>query len=68
MDMSRKSKINDRFETLLLKYYQQQSTEGLVSELSFKHMSTDKGPIVGDNKGIFTHLKTVNCDNYYNTI
>ena len=32
MDMSRESKINDRFETLLLKYYQQQSTEGLGVE------------------------------------
>ena len=53
MDRSRESKTNDRFETPLLKYYQQQVMELKVSKL-----------IVGDKKGIFTNLKIVNCDNF----
>ena len=67
MDMSRESKLNDPFATPLLNNINTKVTELKVSELSFKHMSNDKGPIVGDNKGIFTHLKSVICDNYCNS-
>ena len=58
MDTSR----NNAFVTPLLN-----NTKNKVTELSFKHMLNEKEPIVGDNKGIFTHLKTVNCDNYCNS-
>ena len=58
MDTSR----NNAFVTPLLN-----NTKNKVTELSFKHMLNEKEPIVGDNQGIFTHLKTVNCDNYCNS-
>ena len=52
------------FATPLLNNINNKVMEFKVSELSFKHMFNEKEPIVGDNKGIFTHLKTVNCDFY----
>ena len=64
MDMTRESKLKSVFATLLLNKIDSKVTELKVSELSFKHMFNEKEPIVGDNKGIFTHLKTFNCDNY----
>ena len=67
MDMSRESKLNDMIATTLLKNINNKVTELEVSELSFKPLFNEKEPIVGDNKGIFTHLKTVNCDNYCNS-
>ena len=67
MDTSRESKLNDAFVTLLLNDIKNKVTELKVSELSFKHMFNEKEPIVGNYKGIFTHLKTVNCDNYCNS-
>ena len=59
MGMTRESKLKNAFATPL-----QNNIELKVSELSFKHMFNEKEPIVSDNKGIFTHLKAVNCDNY----
>ena len=50
MDMTRESKLKNAFATPLLN--------------NISNKVTEKEPIVGDNKGIFTHLKTVNCDNY----
>ena len=68
MDMSRESKLNDAFATPLLNnIINNKVMELKVSELSFKHMFNEKEPIVGGNKGIFTHLKSVNCDNYCNS-
>ena len=67
MDTSRESKLNYAFVTPLLNNIKNKVTELKVSELSFKHMFNEKEPIVGDNNGIFTHLKTVNCDNYCNS-
>ena len=64
MGMTRESKLKNAFETPLRNNINNKVTELKVSELSFKHMFKEKEPIVGDNKGIFTHLKTVNCDNY----
>ena len=64
MDMTRESKLKSVFATLLLNKIDSKVTELKVSELSLKHMFNEKEPIVGDNKGIFTHLKTFNCDNY----
>ena len=63
MDTSR----NNAFVTPLLNNTKNKVTELKVSELSFKQMLNEKEPIVGHNKGIFTHLKTVNCDNYCNS-
>ena len=67
MDLSRESKLNDAFATPLLNNINNKVTELKVSELRFKHMFNEKEPIVGYNKVIFTHLKTVNCDNYCNS-
>ena len=67
MDTSRESKLNDSFVTPLLSNIKNKVMELKVSELSFKHMFNEKEPIVSDNYGIFTHLKTVNCDNYCNS-
>ena len=68
MDTSRESKLNNAFVTPLLNNTKNKVTELKVSELSFKHMFNEKEPIVGDNKGVFTHPKTVNCDNYCNSL
>ena len=67
MDMSREIKLNDVFATPLLNNINNKVTDLKVSELSFKHMFNEKEPIVGKNKGIFTHLKTANCNNYCNS-
>ena len=67
MDMTRESKLKNVFATRLLNNINNKVTELKASELSFKHMFNEKEPIVGDNKSIFTHLKTVNCDNYCNS-
>ena len=67
MDMSRESKIMIDLKFCYLNITNNKVTELKVLELSFKHISTDKGPIVSENKGIFTHLKSGNCDNYYDT-
>ena len=67
MVMSRKSKLNDAFATPLLNNINNKITDLKVWELSFKHMSNNKEPIVCDNKGIFTHLKPVNWDIYCNS-
>ena len=64
MGMTTESKLKNAFATPLLNNIKNKVTELKVSELSFKHMFNEKEPIVGDNKGIFTHLKAVNCDNY----
>ena len=64
MCMTRESKLKNAFATPLLNNINNKVTELKVSELSFKHMLNEKKTIVGDNKGIFTHLKAVNCDNY----
>ena len=64
MGMTRESKLKNAFATPLQNSINNKVTELKVSELSFKHMFNEKEPIVGDNKGIFTHLKAVNCDNY----
>ena len=60
MGMTRESKLKNAFATPLRNSINNKVTELKVSELSFN----EKEPIVGDNKGIFTHLKAVNCDNY----
>ena len=67
MDISREKKLNDAFASPLLNYINNKVMELNVSQLGFKHMSNDKEPILGDNKGNFTHLKTVNCYNYCNS-
>ena len=64
MGMTRESKLKNAFATPLLNNINNKVTELKVSELSFKHMFNEKEQIVGDNKGIFTYLKAVNCDNY----
>ena len=64
MGMTRESKLKNVFVTPLLNNINNQVTELEVSELSFKHMFNEKEQIVGDNKGIFAHLKAVNCDTY----
>ena len=58
------SKLKNAFATPFLNNINNKVTELKVSELSFKHMFNEKEPIVGDNKGIFTHVKAANCDNY----
>ena len=68
MDMSRERKLNNAFATPLLNNIDNKVTELKVSELSFKQIFNEKESIVGDSKGIFTHLKTVNCDKYCNSI
>ena len=65
--MSRESKSNDVFATPLLNNINNKVTELKALELSFKHKFKEKEPTMGDNKGIFTHLKIVNCDNYCNS-
>ena len=67
MDISRERKLNDAFASPLLNYINNKVMELNVSQLGFKHMSNDKEPILGDNKGNFTHLKTLNCYNYCNS-
>ena len=57
MDMRRESQFNDRFATPLLNNINNKVTEFKVSEFN------DKEPIMGDNKGIFTQIKPVKCDN-----
>ena len=63
MGMTRESKLKNVFATPLPNNIFNKVTELKVSELSFKHKFNEKEPIVGDNKGIFTHLKAVKCDN-----